>query len=160
VYGNADVYIKKGLAVALILIPLVTIIRHFFYKEKQPNRWKLKPLEDKRGLTIAIGAIIGFVVGFTSIGSGSLFALALMYFFQLKGKEVVGTDIAHAFFLVSAAGLAHMGYGNVNMSIVSNLLVGSIPGVLMGSVLAAKMPSNATKLIVSSIILVSGLKLL
>jgi uncharacterized membrane protein YfcA len=160
IYGNADVYVKKGLAVALILIPVITILRHFFVKNKEPNPWQNRPVAEKKILTIAIGAIIGFVVGFTSIGSGSLFALALMYFFRLSGKEIVGTDIAHAFFLVTAAGLAHISFGNVNFSIVFNLLLGSIPGVLMGSMLSAKLPSNATKIIISSIILVSGLKLL
>jgi uncharacterized membrane protein YfcA len=160
IYGNADLYVKKGLAVALILIPVITIARHFFVKKAEPNSWQTKSISEKKILTVTIGAVIGFIVGFTSIGSGSLFALALMYFFRLSGKEIVGTDIAHAFFLVTAAGLAHISFGNVNFSIVLNLLLGSIPGVLMGSMLSAKLPTNATKIIISSLILVSGLKLL
>jgi uncharacterized membrane protein YfcA len=160
IYGNADMYVKKGMGIALVLIPLVTLVRHFFFKQTKPNKFQVKSVSEKKALTIAIGAIIGFIVGFTSVGSGSLFALALMYFFTLSGKNVVGTDIAHAFFLVTAAGLAHMSFGNVNFGIVLNLLIGSIPGVIMGSMLSAKLPSNATKIIISSIVLVSGLKLL
>lgn len=160
VFGNADYYVTKGLGIVLVLIPLISIIRHFLVKNKKPNSWQMKSVIEKRRVTIIIGVVIGFVVGFTSVGSGSLFALALMYFFRMTGKEVVGTDITHAFFLVTAAGLAHLSFGNVDFGIVTNLLVGSIPGVLMGSVLAGRLPSNATKLVISSIVLISGLKLL
>jgi uncharacterized membrane protein YfcA len=124
------------------------------------NRWQQKPVEQKRGLTIAIGFALGFIVGLTSIGSGSLFAIALMYFFTLIPARLVGTDIAHAFLLATVAGLLHAGLGNVNWSLVINLIAGSVPGVLLGSMLATKAPTNILRTVIAGLVLVSGIKLI
>lgn len=75
---------------------------------------------------ILIGVIFGFIVGLTSIGSGSLFAIAMLYLFRMKTAEVVGTDIAHAFLLVTAAGLLNASFGSVDYLLVLNLLIGSV----------------------------------
>lgn len=159
--GGADQIIKKALGFVLVCIPIAMILGGFLKKEKKElNRWQLKDLQEKRVLTVTIGFILGFIVGLTSIGSGSLFALALMYFFQMKGKEVVGTDIFHALLLVTAAGLVHMQFGNVNFPVVLQLLIGSIPGVLVGSLLSAKIPTLYLRLIISVLIMVSGIKLI
>jgi uncharacterized membrane protein YfcA len=85
------------------------------------------------------GAALGFLVDLTSIGSGSLFAIALMHVFNLTGKEVVGTDSAHAFLLTTAAGLIHMSYGTVHFAAFFSLLLVSGPGVLTGSMLFCMM---------------------
>ncbi|MBP1931703.1 sulfite exporter TauE/SafE family protein [Ammoniphilus resinae] len=160
-FGNADQVIKEALGFALILIPIATIIKNVKdRKRKQPNRWQQMENSSKRKLTVLIGIVLGFIVGLTSIGSGSLFALALMYFFQLSGKEIVGTDIAHALFLVSAAGLTHMGYGNVHYAIVFQLLIGSIPGVLTGSILSTRLPTTVLRYTILTLILLSGIKLI
>jgi hypothetical protein len=160
-FGGADTLIKKVLGFALILIPIAMIAKTVLHKrEPRPNRWQLCGLKEKRTLTISIGAVLGFIVGLTSIGSGSLFALALMYFFNLQGKEVVGTDIAHAFFLVTAAGLAHASFGTVDYPIVLQLLFGSVPGVFIGSILSTRVPTRFLQYTISMIILISGLKLI
>ncbi|UFJ39820.1 sulfite exporter TauE/SafE family protein [Brevibacillus humidisoli] len=161
VYGGADLIIKKVLGFALILIPIAMIVKTIQdRREPHPNRWQQLSISEKKKITITIGAALGFIVGLTSIGSGSLFALALMYFFQMSGKEVVGTDIAHAFVLVTAAGLVHMSYGTVDYPIVFQLLAGSIPGVFMGSILATRVPTFILRFAISTIIFYTGLKLL
>lgn len=129
-------------------------------KKSRPNRWQLKPLKEKKILTILIGSLFGFIVGLTSLGSGSLFAVAMIYLYQMKTSELVGTDITHAFLLVSVAGLLHIGYGNVNYMLVGNLLMGSIPGVMIGSSISAKVPTRPLRTVVAVLIFVSGLKLL
>jgi uncharacterized membrane protein YfcA len=160
-YGNADVIVKKVLGFALILIPISIIIKTMRDKrDPRPNRWQQMSVREKRKMTITIGAVLGFIVGLTSIGSGSLFALALMYFYQLSGKEVVGTDIAHAFLLVTAAGFAHMSFGTVDYQIVLQLLFGSIPGVFAGSILSTRVPTVFLRFVISTIILISGIKLI
>jgi uncharacterized membrane protein YfcA len=151
--------VKHALGFVLILVAIATLVRLFLDKRIRPNRWQLKPLEEKRGLTIAVGAVFGFIVGLTSIGSGSLFAIALLYLFRLSGAELVGTDIAHALILASAAGILHAGFGNVDYLLTLQLLAGSIPGVLLGSRLSARVPSKPLRTIMSVLILVSGLKL-
>lgn len=159
--GGADQIIKKILGIVLVCIPLAMLLGGFLKKNRETdNRWQRKDLQDKRFLTITIGFFLGFIVGLTSIGSGSLFALALMYFFNIKGKEVVGTDIFHALMLVTAAGLVHMQFGNVNFSVVIQLLIGSIPGVLIGSVLSTRIPTLYLRILISILIMVSGIKLI
>jgi uncharacterized membrane protein YfcA len=124
------------------------------------NPFQNKPIHEKRGLTIVIGVILGFIVGLTSIGSGSLFALAMIYLYRLRPSELVGTDIAHAFLLVTAAGIMHAGIGNVDYLLMFNLLMGSIPGVLLGSTLSSKLPAKPLRTIMAVMILISGLKLI
>ena len=107
-----------------------------------------------------IGVILGFIVGLTSIGSGSVFALAMIYLYRLSPGELVGTDIAHAFLLVTAAGVMHAGIGNVDYLLMFNLLLGSIPGVIFGSTLSSKLPAKPLRAIMALMILISGLKLI
>lgn len=159
-FNNQDEVIKHALGFMLIVVALATIYRQFFSKEERDNRWQSKSLEAKVKLLIILGFILGFVVGLTSIGSGSLFALMLIYLFRMKGSEIVGTDIAHAFVLVSVAGLLHAGFGHVDYMLVLNLLMGSIPGVLVGSTLSAKIPTRPLRTVVATLILISGLKLI
>ena len=118
------------------------------------------PLENKRALTILIGIVFGFIVGLTSIGSGSLFAIAMIYLFNMKASQIVGTDIAHAFLLVTAAGILNASFGSVDYMLAANLLLGSIPGVLIGSHLSPRFSPRPLQFIMASIILVSGLKLI
>jgi uncharacterized protein len=160
VYHNDESIIKHTLGYVLMLASIGTLIRVIFDKKLQNNRWQVKPLEEKKVLTITIGVIFGFLVGLTSIGTGSLFALAMLYLYRLSGTELVGTDIAHAFLLASVAGAINVGMGHVNYLLVGNLLLGSIPGVLLGSALSAKVPSKPLRTVMSIIIFFSGFKLI
>ncbi|NEW06301.1 sulfite exporter TauE/SafE family protein [Paenibacillus sp. SYP-B3998] len=159
-YLNQEMIIKHALGYVLILVALATMFKVFFGHKLKENRWQLKSLAEKRGLTITIGAVLGFIVGLTSIGSGSLYAIAMLYFFRMSTAQLVGTDIAHAFFLATTAGLLHASMGNVNYMLVLNLLIGSIPGVLIGSMLSAKAHTNLLRTIIASLVLLSGIKLL
>ena len=113
-----------------------------------------------RFVAISIGAVGGFVVGLTSVGSGTLFALAMLFAFPLAAKYVVGTDIAHAAALLFIAGLGHLVAGNVDVPAISWLLVGSIPGVLIGSQISVGLPERVLRLALASVLALSGLKLL
>jgi uncharacterized protein len=139
---------------------LTTLIKTFAKGKLEENTFQKKPLHEKRGLTIGIGVILGFIVGLTSIGSGSLFALAMLYLYRMSPSELVGTDIAHAFLLVTAAGFMHAGIGNVDYLLMINLLMGSIPGVLIGSNLSSKFPAKPLRTIMAIMILISGVKLI
>lgn len=160
-YGSADLIVKKMLGFALILIPIAIACKSFIRRRGTPPvQWTDDNLKQKRKGIIIIGAFLGFIVGLTSVGSGSLFALALMHYLHMNGKEVVGTDIAHAFLLTTAAGLAHMSFGTVNFTIVFQLLLGSIPGVIAGSILSTKIPTVFLRYAISVLIIMTGIKLL
>lgn len=159
-FQNQDEVIKHVLGYVLIVVAITTLIKTFMKEGFQWNRLQLKPIENKKALTIGIGLVLGFIVGLTSIGSGSLFALAMLLFYKLAPSELVGTDIVHAFLLVTVAGVLHAGIGNVDYMLMMNLLVGSIPGVMVGSSLSSKFPAKPLRAILSILILVSGLTLI
>jgi len=155
-----DEIVKHALGYVLIIVAVTTIIRTLYSHKFKDNAYMLKPIKEKMVTTILLGAILGFIVGLTSIGSGSLFALAMLFMYKLRASELVGTDIAHAFLLVTVSGFFYMGLGNVNFHLVANLLCGSIPGVLIGSTLSAKVPVKPLRTIISIVILISGIKLI
>lgn len=159
-FNNQEQVIKHALGYVLILVALTTLVKTFLKEKFEWNGLQMKPLHEKRGLTIAVGVILGFIVGLTSIGSGSLFALAMMYLYRMSSSELVGTDIAHAFLLVTAAGIMHAGIGNVDYVLMFNLLLGSIPGVILGSTLSSKFPEKPLRTIMALMILFSGFKLI
>lgn len=159
-FHNQELIIKHALGYVLILVALATLAKTFLKNRFEWNQIQMKPLEEKRALTITIGAIVGFIVGLTSIGSGSLFALAMLYLYKMAPSELVGTDIAHAFLLVTTAGIIHAGIGNVNYLLVLNLLLGSIPGVVIGSTLSSKLPTKPLRALLAVMLLISGIKLL
>jgi uncharacterized membrane protein YfcA len=159
-YHNQEKIMKHGLGYVLIIVAIATLFKAMFDHKFKSNVWQLKSLQDKKGLTIAVGVFLGFIVGLTSIGSGSLFALFMLYFFRMSASKIVGTDIAHAFVLVTVAGTLHASIGNVDYMLALNLLLGSVPGVLLGSTLSIKAPTKLLRTIIASLILISGLKLI
>jgi uncharacterized protein len=108
-----------------------------------------------------IGALVGFLVGLTSVGSGTFIIVGLLFLFpRWQSKELVGTDVLHAAILVSAASAAQFAAGNVNIGMALSLLLGSIPGVLLGSRLAIGFPEQLLRYSLAGVLLVSGTKLL
>jgi uncharacterized protein len=113
-----------------------------------------------RIVAVLIGAVGGFIVGLTSVGSGTLFALAMLLAFPLAARVVVGTDIFHAAALLFVAGFGHLVAGNVELAAMGWLLVGSIPGVLIGSRISVGLPERALRFALATALALSGLKLI
>jgi uncharacterized protein len=113
-----------------------------------------------RVVAVTIGAVGGFVVGLTSVGSGTLFALAMLLAFPLAARFVVGTDIFHAAALLLVAGFGHLVAGNVELGAIAWLLVGSVPGVLIGSQVSVGLQERTLRFALAAALGLSGLKLL
>jgi uncharacterized protein len=113
-----------------------------------------------RTIAVSIGAVGGFVVGLTSVGSGTLFALAMLLAYPLAARFIVGTDIFHAAALLWVAGVGHLVAGNVDLGAIGWLLVGSVPGVLLGSQASVRMPDRVLRLALAAALGLSGLKIL
>lgn len=109
---------------------------------------------------VLIGLLGGFVVGLTSVGSGVFFGLTMLVVFPLRSSKVVGTDLLHGAALLWIAGAAQFAAGNVDLSAVGSLLVGSIPGVLVGSSFTVRLPDRALRVALGAVLALSGLKLL
>jgi len=112
-----------------------------------------------RMLAVAIGATCGFVVGLTSVGSGTFFGLIMVFLFPLTAAKIVGTDIFHAALLLWVAGFGHLVAGNVDLRTMAWLLTGSIPGVLLSSKFALKVPDRLLRRGLAAVLMLSGIKL-
>jgi uncharacterized protein len=112
-------------------------------------------------VTALVGAVVGFLVGLTSVGSGTLIIVSLAFLFpRLTAKELVGTDIFQAFMLLAAGSIAYLAAGTINWGIAGMLLIGSLPGVLLGSRLSKYVPEPIMRPILAVVLVISGWKLI
>jgi uncharacterized protein len=103
--------------------------------------------------------VFGFVIGVTSVGSGSLITVALILVFGLGPRQVVGTSVFYAAILLWAAALAHLVAGDINYGLAGTILIGSLPGVWIGSSLTAKVPVGALRVALGLLLVGAGLAL-
>jgi uncharacterized membrane protein YfcA len=123
--------------------------------ERKPIRWG-HPLA-----TALVGAVVGFLVGLTSVGSGTLIIAAVAFLYpKLTPRELVGTDVFQAFLLLLAGFVGYLTAGGINWSIVGLLLLGSLPGVFIGSMLSKYIPNKYLNLALAVVLGISGLKLI
>ncbi|MGH9029843.1 MAG: sulfite exporter TauE/SafE family protein [Acidimicrobiales bacterium] len=109
--------------------------------------------------TVAIGIVGGLVVGMTSVGSGSLMIVMLLFLYPLIGaNQLVGTDLTQAVPLTLAAALGALVFGKVELAVTTSLIIGSVPGVLAGSLLSSRAPDRYIRPAIAFVILASGLK--
>ncbi|MER3446968.1 MAG: sulfite exporter TauE/SafE family protein [Candidatus Dadabacteria bacterium] len=155
-----NLFIRRALGAVLVFTSVFMVTGETLSQELKGRlgRLQIDDPQKSQAVVSTFGAIIGFVVGITSIGSGSVIALFLLLFSGMKPKDVVGTDIAHAVLLTGVAALGHMGIHTVDFRLVSNMLIGSLPGVMIGSYITALVPSKPLKLIIALLIIISGLR--
>ena len=168
--GSFDAETVKSIMITIIAITLVLvgaslIIRNFLpERENDPRRglWdgKSRMSRRRRKYTIVFGAMGGYLVGLTSIGSGSIMAVILLILYPIAPAVIVGTDIAHATVLSLVVGLAHMTQGNVDFALAGSLLLGGVPGVLLGSRVAPWLPGGPLKMILAVMLIFVGARLL
>jgi uncharacterized membrane protein YfcA len=149
-----------AVAAALLLTGIVILARLLFPTGELNERDSA--LLDRRHkiAAVSLGASVGFVLGVTSAGSGSLIAVGLIMIFKLTPRRVVGTDVFHAAILLWAAAIAHVVAGNVDFGLAGTILIGSIPGVWVGSGLAVRLPISAMRALLAVVLLGAGLALI
>jgi uncharacterized protein len=113
-----------------------------------------------KAVAVTLGASVGFVLGVTSAGSGTLIAIGIILYFKLSPRRVVGTDVFHAALLLWTAALAHLFSGNVDLVMAGTILIGSLPGVWLGTHLATRLPERGLRPALGIVLLTSGLTLL
>jgi uncharacterized protein len=153
------------IACTLVLVGASLIFRNFLpdsMTAPKPGVWdgKSRMSNRRRFFTVIFGAFGGYLVGLTSIGSGSVMAVILLILYPMAPAVIVGTDIAHATVLSFVVGLAHMTQGNVDFGLAGSLLLGGIPGVLVGSRLAPWLPGKPLKMILAGMLIFVGVRLL
>jgi uncharacterized protein len=143
------------LMTAGVLIFRSTVVR--FYR----SRFPALDVRNTAIMTVIVGAILGVLVAISSVGAGAIgvFALILLYP-QLPIARIVGSDIAHAVPLTLIAGIGHWMIGTIDWHIFSSLLVGSLPGIFLGSFFAIRVPEPALRLLLAATLIVVASKLL
>lgn len=149
----------RVLGFALVLGALGLFARVLLRRSPSDDRPYL--LTNRNRITaFLIGVFGGFVLGLTSVGSGTFFGLALLVLFPtFNAAKIVGTDIFHAAVLLWAAGLAHLSAGNVDLGATAWLALGSVPGVFLGSQLTVRLPERSIRIALATVLLLAGVKL-
>jgi uncharacterized membrane protein YfcA len=161
-YGEDELnqIVLGAVGAALLVVGVATLIRSFFLQDVIRERYAIHLYTRHIIAAIVTGAVTGFVIGLTSAGSGTLIAIALIAIFRLTPQRVVGTDIFHAAVLLWAAGIAHWVGGNVNFALAGNILLGSIPGVLLGAHFSVRVPQAALRNALGFVLIASAITLL
>lgn len=142
---------------ALVVCGIGFLVKAYMRHHSIPE-WVMNA-RDKR-FALITGAVGGFIVGLTSVGSGTFFGLVMLAAFPLAAQRVVGTDIFHAAALLWVAGIGHIIGGNVDFGATGWLLIGSIPGVLIGSRISVRVPERGLRITLAATLTLAGLKLL
>src|SRR4051812_37825453 len=157
---NFDNTLLIAVAAALLLTGIVILARLLLPTGGKGER-HTTPLERRHKVAaVTLGASVGFVLGITSAGSGSLIAVGLIMLFRLTPQRVVGTDVFHAAILLWAAAIAHVIAGNVDFALAGNILLGSIPGVWVGSGLTMRLPVGVMRATLAIVLIGAGLALI
>jgi uncharacterized membrane protein YfcA len=154
----ADAAVRRALGVVLILVAILMAVRlRSDVALAVPERWR-RFLQGPG--TYVVGAVVGALVGFTSVGSGSLLVPFLVSVYPMTTSRIVGTDVFHAALLVTATAAGHVGANTVDWALAASLLIGSVPGVLIGSWMAPKVSSRALRAALIVLLLLTGVKML
>ena len=148
------------LASCLLVVGAITLLRSLFLAGKLAERDDFEIHTRHKIAAVAIGATTGFVIGLSSAGSGTVIAIMLIAVYRLTPKRVVGTDVFHAAILLWAAGIAHVFSGNVDFGLAANILLGSVPGVILGSNMSVKWPQGVLRTALGLVLIAAGVALL
>ncbi|HEX9036464.1 MAG TPA: sulfite exporter TauE/SafE family protein [Ktedonobacterales bacterium] len=165
---NVEHVVTRFLAWTLVIVAALLIIQPFVtsyvWPKDQPNVFleRLRVMRRHRPKAlVVVGLVIGLLVGLTSVGGGSMVMIAMLLLFpKWPMRQRVGTDVFQSFLFSVAAAAGHWALGNVNPTLVVELLIGSIPGVLLGARLTAAMPERLLRPLVVGVIAFSAWKLL
>ena len=157
IYGaGVNDFIRSAVGMLLVCIPALLL----FQGRIEQHLAKRQPtLKSFVGMTF-IGLFGGFLVGMTSVGSGSIIMMLLLLFYTYAPKVMVGTDIVHAVILTGVTSLLHWRLGNVDLSLVGSLLLGSVPGGILGSFLSTRVPVLWLRRILCTVLLMTGARML
>lgn len=179
-YGNVvNGIILHALGFTLVLVAVLLILKPFIMRSIDQKRTEKQKREAQTGevgstdranywekryrpiVTAMVGAVVGFLVGLTSVGSGTLIIVSIAFLFpRLTSKELVGTDIFQAFMLLASGSIAYLVAGTINWPVVGMLLIGSLPGVFLGSKSSKFIPERFMRPILATVLAISGLKLI
>ncbi|HEU4655932.1 MAG TPA: sulfite exporter TauE/SafE family protein [Capillimicrobium sp.] len=153
--------ILVSLGCALFLVGAALLYRALFLQRliaRERETVRLRP--KTKAITAGIGFVLGAILGLTSVGSGALIGLVLILVFRLTPQRVVGTDVFHAAVLLWVAALTHLFFGNIDYELMLNILIGSLPGVWLGTNLMTKIPTAGLRIGLAIVLFASAFGIL
>jgi uncharacterized membrane protein YfcA len=160
-YGDSAQSVESyAVGAALVAGGIGFLAKSFIKRGVKPDDRPFILTRRDKIIAVIIGAVFGFVVGLTSVGSGTFFGLVMVLVYPLTMPKIVGTDIFHAAALLWVAGIGHLVGGNVDLHATVWLLTGSIPGVLISSRFTVRLPDVVLRIALGTVLLLSGIKLL
>ena len=160
-YGDGVQSVEAyAIGAALVLGGIGLVAKTLIKRGVQPSDAPFLLTTRDRVIAVTIGAVFGYIVGLTSVGSGTFFGLVMVMVYPLTIPKIVGTDIFHAAALLWVAGAGHLFAGNVDLHAMFWLLLGSVPGILLTSKLTLRMPEQALRLGLAGVLVLSGIKLI
>lgn len=158
--SSFDDTVLIAVGAALLLCGIAMLARRLLRATVDDEHEHVALTPAKRAIAVGFGLAIGFVLGVTSAGSGSLITVALILVFRLTPQRVVGTDVFHAAILLWAAALAHLVAGDIDYGLAGTILLGSLPGVWIGSELTNRVPVGALRTSLGLLLIGAGLALM
>jgi uncharacterized protein len=158
--SNAETVLGYVIGAALIGGGAGFLAKSFVKRGVQPTEAPFIMSHRDKLIALGTGAVFGFIVGLTSVGSGTYFGLMMVMVYPLTMPRIVGTDIFHAAALLWVAGIGHLIIGDVDLHATAWLLTGSVPGILISSRYTVKVPDLTIRGGLGGILIISGLKLL
>lgn len=152
-----DSLVYAVLGGTLLMVGVVTLTRALILRSLVSERDRFDVERRHKVAAVVIGATTGFVIGITSAGSGTVIAILLIAVYRLSPKKVVGTDVFHAAILLWAAGIAHWVGGNVDFALAGTILLGSVPGVVIGAALSDRAPQGLLRTGLGVVLIGSGI---
>jgi len=159
--GKADqLNVERALGAALLVGASAMVFRWFLDRRSSLERTaEVRTVTVRPVPTVLIGMVGGLIVGMTSVGSGSLMIVLLLFTYPLiSAKRLVGTDLTQAVPLTAAAALGALAFGHVVFGVTASIVIGSVPAVLVGSLLSSRAPDRYIRPVITFVILASGLK--
>jgi uncharacterized membrane protein YfcA len=158
--SSAQKNVETALGIALLAGAAAMVLRFLLDRRGGHRRTGvIHELETRRLATLGIGLVGGVIVGLTSVGSGSLMIILLLFLYPTIGaKQLVGTDLTQAVPLTLAAAVGALIFGHVKFAVTGSLIIGSVPAVLIGSLLSSSVPDRYIRPVIAFVIFASGLK--
>ena len=159
--SSFDDTVLVAVAVALALTGAAMLVKFLLFPGSLEREREDLRLDTRHKIgAVVLGVLVGFVLGVTSAGSGSLIAVGLIMAFRMVPRKVVGTDMFHAALLLWAASIAHLFAGNIDFALAGTILIGSLPGVWIGSELMPRVPVTGLRAALALVLFASALALL
>lgn len=158
--NDVNGFLKIMIGVLLIATPSIAILKNYLEKiGKKSFRDRLPTYITARNGAVMVGLVGGFLVGMTSMGSGSIIMTLLLLFYSRPAVRLIGTDIAHAVILGAVAGAGHLALGTVDFRLLAALLLGSIPGAWLAAKIAPSVGTVWLRRILFSALVVAGVSM-